>query len=141
MTDHLTYEIIMNTGGAIITSRVPERTAELTAKALGMPWPTECSIRWPITIRNIGAKADVEAQALANALRPVVEIPDGEVVVWIAGKHGVKPTDDAGEDATPVLSGEAAIAQLREVVADYGPEWGWIVKVGRTGDALSAPGK
>lgn len=141
MTEHLTYEIIMNTGTSIITSRVPERTAELTAKALGIPWPSECSIKWPITIRKIGAKAEIESQALANALRPVVEIPDGEVVVWIAGKHGVEPTDGSGEEETTVLSGEAAIAQLREVVADYGSEWGWVVKVGRTGDALSAPSK
>lgn len=138
----LEYEVVLNTGGgAILTSRVNEKTAGQVAMAFGMSWPSECVIRWPLIVRKVGARPEIEGQALANALRKIVEIPDGELIIWIAGKRGAlnPETHDQGEgkDRLPTLNGEGVLEEVKKVLDKCGPDWGWIVRSAEAGAVLA----
>lgn len=137
----LEYEVVLNTGGgAILTSRVNEKTAGQVAMAFGMSWPSECVIRWPLIVRKVGARPEIEGQALANALRQIIEIPDGELIIWIAGKKGVLGSEvyDKGEGhVVPPMNGEGVLEEVKKVLDKCGPDWGWIVRSAEAGEVLA----
>jgi len=139
------YEVVLNVGGgAVMSSRVDEKIAGQVAMAFGMDWPLDCSIRWPLIVRKVGVRPEIEGQALANALRQIVEIPDGELVIWIAGKRGAlnPETHDQGEgkDRLPTLSGEGVLEEVKKVLEkaeSEGEDWGWVVRAARAGEVLA----
>lgn len=138
----LEYEVVLNTGGgAVLSSRVTEKIAGQVAMAFGMDWPSESVIRWPLIIRKVGVRPEIEAQALASALRQIVEIPDGELIIWVAGKRGAlnPETHDQGdgEDRLPTLSGEGVLEEVKKVLDKCGPDWGWIVRSAEAGEVLA----
>ena len=144
MTDKLNFEVVLNTGGsAVLSSRVDEKTAGQVAMAFGLDWPSECVIRWPLIVRKVGVRPDIEGQALASALRQIVEIPDGELVVWVAGRRGVPESARAGDPDVgipAILDTASALAEVGRVLAEAdgeGEDWGWIVKAGRAGEVLA----
>lgn len=136
------YEVVLNTGGgAVMSSRVDVKTAGQVAMAFGMDWPSECVIRWPLIVRKVGVRPEIEGQALASALRQIVEIPDGELIIWVAGKRGAlnPETHDQGEgkDRLPTMSGEGVLEEVRKVLDKCGPDWGWIVRSAEAGEVLA----
>jgi hypothetical protein len=137
---NLTHEVVLNLGGnAVMTARVDEATAGQVAQAFGMNWPAPYLTKWPLLIRAIGQAGAVEAQALADALKPVAEIPEGEFVVWFAGNAGAldapAPAAESGEPFE-VLDFEAAVGRLRELCKDR-KGWGWIVQGAGPGEVLA----
>jgi len=137
---NLTHEVVLNLGGnAVISVRVPEATAGQVAQAFGMNWPAPYLTKWPLLIRAIGQSGAVEAQALADALKPVVEIPEGEFVLWLVGRKGAldAPPPEA-KDGEPfeVFDLDAALERVRErcsVCKDFG----WIVQTAGPGEVLA----
>lgn len=139
---NLDYEVVLNVGGlAVQSSRVTEKTAGQVAMAFGMDWPSDCVIRWPLIIRKVGVKPEIEGQALANALRQIVEIPDGELIIWVAGKKGALNAEvyDQGEGkgTRPTLSGDGVLDEVKKVLDRCGPDWGWIVRSAEAGEVLA----
>lgn len=138
----LDHEVVLNTGGgSVLSSRVDEKTAGQVAMAFGLDWPSECVIRWPLLVRKVGVRPEIEGQALAAALRQIVEIPDGELVVWIAGKRGAPKSvlnEVPADGVSPILDTPAALAEVGRVLAEAeSDDWGWIVKAGRAGEVLA----
>ena len=138
----LDYEVVLNAGGKAVASlRVTEKTAGQVAMALAMDWPSECSIRWPLIIRKVGVRPEIEGQALANALRQIVEIPDGEIVIWVAGKKGLLGGEvhNQGDEKNtiPTLDKEEALDEIKKVLDRCGSDWGWIVRTGEAGEVLA----
>ena len=139
----LEYEIVLNTGGgSVVSSRVTEKNAGQVAMAFGMDWPSECVIRWPLIVRKVGARPEIEGQALAAALRKIVEIPDGELIIWVAGKRGAlnPETHDQGEGkgTLPTLNGEGVLDEVKKVLEKAeGEDWGWVVRTARAGEVLA----
>lgn len=136
------YEVVLNTGGgSVMSSRVSEEIAGRVAMAFGMTWPNECVIRWPLVIRKVGVRPEIEGQALANALRQIVEIPDGEIVIWIAGKKGLLGGEihNQGDDkkTLPTLDKEGVLDEVKKVLNRCGSDWGWIVRTGEAGEVLA----
>jgi len=137
------FEVVLNTGGgAVLSSRVDEKTAGQVAKAFGMNWPSECVIRWPLIVRKVGVRPEIEGQALANALRQIVEIPDGELVIWIAGKKGALGAEvydpGPGKEIPPVLNSAGVLDQVKRILEKVeGADWGWIVKTAQAGEVLA----
>lgn len=135
------YEVVLNTGGgAVLSSRVSKEVAGRVAMAFGMDWPSDCVIRWPLLVRKVGVRPEIEGQALAAALRQIVEIPDGEIVIWVAGKKGAlnAETHDQGKgEGTPTLDGDGVLEEVRKVLDRCGKDWGWIVRSAEAGEVLA----
>lgn len=137
----LEYEIVLNVGGvSVLSSRTSEEVAGRVAMAFGMDWPSDCVIRWPLIVRKVGVRPEIEGQALANALRQLVEIPDGEIMIWVAGKKGALGAEvyDKGEgNITPPMNGEGVLEEVKKVLDRCGSDWGWIVRTGEAGEVLA----
>jgi len=138
----LEYEVVLNVGGSsVLSSRVDEKRAGQVAMAFGMNWPSECEIRWPLIVRKVGVRPEIEGQALANALRQIVEIPDGDLVIWIAGKKGIlEAGQDAGdrEGLPKIMDTRAALAEIGRIMEKAeGEDWGWVVKTAQAGEVLA----
>jgi len=140
---NLDYEVVLNAGGAAVASlRVTEKAAGQVAMALAMDWPSDCAIRWPLIVRKVGVRPEIEGQALANALRQIVEIPDGELVIWVAGKKGALGAEvydpGPGKEVPPVLNSADVLDRIKRILEKVeGEDWGWVVRTAEAGEVLA----
>ena len=133
----LTHEVVMNIGGkATVACRCNEKDAVRTAKALGIPFNGLIGTLWPITIRRIGNRQDVEANALAQALAPKLVVPEGQVMLFAVG---VDTKEDPPEHGFDWLDAETALVRLTELL--HGEHAGrvWSILTAETGTVITKP--